>query len=131
MARRGKALAGLATLAVLVALAVFALRHGSTPPADNAGPPETDEHLRELRLRVEREAAADAAARNYRPKVAGRLDDLTALAADILRGLPGVAEVEVPVRPKWPSTRSRPEGDSRSDAHKVRQHRVDCAPPRA
>lgn len=64
----------------------------------------SDERLRELRSRVEREAARDEAA-GYLPATAGRIDDLAVPPEGILRGLPGVAAVDVAVRPAKPARR--------------------------
>jgi hypothetical protein len=52
----------------------------------------------------QREASANAVA-DYAPKVPGRLDDLTAPVADLLRELPGVVQVEALVSPAKPTRR--------------------------
>lgn len=60
------------------------------PVPPTQGPPNT--------LEVEVQDACQANEQivtDYGPKVAGRIDDLAAPAADILRQLPGVADVEV------------------------------------
>jgi hypothetical protein len=106
MTKRGRALAVLLAAAALVALAAVALRNRFQPGEDDAESQVSEERLCKLRLRIEREAAAvDATVEAYRPKVAGRLDDLTSPAEDLLRGLPGVAEVERLVTPKKPTRR--------------------------
>jgi hypothetical protein len=58
----------------------------------------------EQQIEPQRKASAQAVAA-YTPKLAGRLDDLTVPAADLLRQLPGVAEVEVLVRAAKPAHR--------------------------
>jgi hypothetical protein len=57
------------------------------------------------RQAAEQREATDAAVRSYAPRAKDRLDDLTAPAADLLRQLPGVAEVEVLVGAPRPARR--------------------------
>lgn len=100
MARPGRSVVMLLVGAAVLALAAFAVRYWSDTPGGNAVQPVTDAHLADLRQRIDREAAAaDDAVASYRPRQAGRLDDLTVPVDDIFRGLPGVVAVEVPVRP--------------------------------
>jgi hypothetical protein len=47
----------------------------------------------------------DKAVADYVPKVRGRIDDLTAPVAEILRQLPGVASVDQPLKPAHPTDR--------------------------
>ena len=92
--------------AFLLAVAAFAIRKWSRPIADKSVPQVSDARLHELRLRGERETAAAAAAvEEYHPCEPGRLDELSFHAADILRSLPGVLEVEWLVAPAKPSRR--------------------------
>ena len=92
--------------AFLLVVAAFAFRNWSRPLADHANPRVSDARLRELRLRSERDStAADAAVEAYHSHVPGRLDDVSIPAEDILRGLPGVLEVERLVAPAKPSRR--------------------------
>jgi hypothetical protein len=68
--------------------------------------PSTEERIRRLAEEVERQRQGSAAAvAAYAPKVVGRLDDLRANAAAILRQLPGVARVEVLVAVPKPTHR--------------------------
>jgi hypothetical protein len=68
--------------------------------------PAVEGHILRLERQVEsqRNASAQAVA-DYAPKLAGRLDDLTIPAANLLRQLPGVADVEVLVRVEKPTHR--------------------------
>lgn len=88
----------------LAALALFVSRHRPV----EVGPPRvvSDERLADLRSRVERELTrGDEAWGTYHPATKGCIDDLDAPAEDILRGLPGVVAVDVPVRTAEPSRR--------------------------
>src|SRR3954469_23135047 len=84
-----------AVLAVLPGLVTGCSRGEESRPAEN--------RLSQLEAEVgrQREASAKAVA-EYAPKVPGRLDDLTLPAADLLRQLPGVVEVEALVSPARP-----------------------------
>jgi hypothetical protein len=68
--------------------------------------PAAEDRILRLERQVEpqRKASAQAVA-GYAPKLAGRLDDLAVPAADLLRQLPGVADVEVLVRVAKPTHR--------------------------
>jgi len=66
----------------------------------NHAPPASTPKLADLQAQVERQRrVSDQAVASYTPRVAGRIDDLSVPAADLLRQLPGVAEVEVLVAP--------------------------------
>jgi hypothetical protein len=68
--------------------------------------PSVDERIAGLLHQVDRQKwASPMAIRDYKPKLTGRLDDLANPAADILRQLPGVVDVEVLVQPKSPTHR--------------------------
>jgi hypothetical protein len=85
-------------LAALACAAAGCSRAPESPPAE--------ERLSRLEGEAERQRDASAkAAADYAPKVPGRLDDLTAPAADLLRQLPGVVEVEALVSPARPTRR--------------------------
>jgi hypothetical protein len=85
------------------------------PPPDRPGPypPDPTEALRPLQARVAalkarvdaEHAAADAAVARYSPAQPARLDDLSAPAADVLRGLPFVERVDVALRARRPRCR--------------------------
>jgi hypothetical protein len=87
-----------AVLAALACATAGCSSGGESQPAEG--------RLSRLQAEVERhrEASAKAAA-DYAPKVKGRLDDLAAPAADLLRQLPGVVEVEALVSPAKPTRR--------------------------
>lgn len=83
---------------LLVILGLGCSRGGSGPMPSS--PSE------KIAQQVEQERQSSAAAVDaYIPKVKGHIDDLAAPAADILRQLPGVAEVEVLVRAPKPTHR--------------------------
>jgi hypothetical protein len=101
MSRSSKITVVLLSGAAVVLAAAFLPRPWLRSPIDGESPPVTDERLRELRLRIEREvAAADEAIEAYRTGTDGHLDDLALPAEDVLRGLPGVAWVERLVVPE-------------------------------
>jgi hypothetical protein len=87
-----------AVLAALAGAAAGCSRGEESRPAEG--------RLSRLQAEVERQREASAkAAADYAPKVKGPLDDLTAPAADLLRQLPGVVEVEALVSPAKPTRR--------------------------
>lgn len=95
----------LISAATFVALALVAFRR-NRPIESNPAQVVSDDRLAELRLRVEREnASARQAIDAYRPTRAGRIDDFAVMPEEILRGLPGVVAVDVPVRPPKPVRR--------------------------
>jgi hypothetical protein len=71
--------------------------------------PETatiGDRIKQLERQVEHERhSSEQAVKTYVPKAAGKLDDLTTPAGDILRELPGVADVEVLVKAPKPTHR--------------------------
>jgi hypothetical protein len=100
--------AGLAGLAGVVALAVWLLVWpGSQPPQQQPdGPAPIKTRIPELTaLAAEVQAEAEAAAANYTPKLVGNVADLSLPAADILKQLPGVEQVETLVAVAKPAGR--------------------------
>jgi hypothetical protein len=71
--------------------------------------PETatiGDRIKQLEQQVEHERhSSEQAVKTYVPKAAGKLDDLTTPAGDILRELPGVADVEILVKAQKPTHR--------------------------
>jgi hypothetical protein len=71
--------------------------------------PETatiGDRIKQLEQQVEHERhSSEHTAKTYVPKAAGKLDDLTTPAGDILREVPGVADVEVLVKAPKPTHR--------------------------
>jgi len=64
------------------------------------------DHQRDLRkLIAEQEVESARGVANYQPKATPRIDDLAISAADILRALPGVVQVEVLVKVEKPTSR--------------------------
>jgi hypothetical protein len=101
--RRGTAVLVLAILAGSVGLAVllYGNRQNDSPP-----PIKTEDRiprLKELVANQEKESTQAVAA--YRPKTPARIDDLDISVLDLLRHLPGVAEVEVGVKAEKPACR--------------------------
>jgi len=77
-------------IASLVVVAIACSKNKDEPPT------QTEERIHQLEQQVEQEKlTTQAAVESYVPKLQGRIDDLAAPAADILRQLPGVADVEV------------------------------------
>jgi hypothetical protein len=69
----------------------------------------TPARIAKLKQRIAKEKAeAEDAVNRYAPAAPGMIDDLTTPAAEMLRGLPGVARVDVARvrRPAWRITRS-------------------------
>jgi hypothetical protein len=104
VAKRSLAVLLLAATGVVVVAAAFRFLHragqeGSTLRA-------TQDRVERLRGQLEQaEKDAALAVERYRPDQAVRLDDLAADAATLLRGLPGVARVEVAVKAERPTAR--------------------------
>jgi hypothetical protein len=68
--------------------------------------PAPENRIRQLEQQVEQERLTSKdAVDSYVPKLHGRIDDLSAPAAAILRQLPGVADVEVLVAGRKPTRR--------------------------
>jgi hypothetical protein len=92
--RRGTAVPVLALLAGFFALVWLpGNRQASSPPAKSE-----DRIPRLTRLVAEQEEESAQAVASYQPKTQARIDDLGISVVDLLRQLPGVAQVEVGVR---------------------------------
>jgi len=87
---------------IIIASALTATLGCSRPP--DIAP--TVEQLKSLKASIieQRIAAADGVD-SYRPKAPDKIEDITSPAVDILRSLPGVVAVEIPLAAKKPAQR--------------------------
>jgi hypothetical protein len=97
MKRKGAILAG---LVALLAGAVFVYVNSLSPAA------KIEDRVQKLKkLIAEQEAESAHAVAEYTPKTQARIDDLDAHVDDLLRHLPGVAQVELALAAKKPKAR--------------------------
>jgi hypothetical protein len=100
--RQRTALPVLALLAGFVALVwMYGNRQSSSPPSAK----DEDRIPKLTKLVADQEEESSQAVNNYQPKTQARLDDLGISVDDLLRRLPGVAQVEVGVRAEKPTCR--------------------------
>jgi hypothetical protein len=100
--RRRTALPVLALLAGFVALLwMYGNHQSSSPPSAK----DEDRIPKLTKLVADQEEESAQAVKNYQPKSQARIDDLGNSVDDLLRRLPGVAQVEVGVRAEKPTCR--------------------------
>jgi|GEM_PF-1343031 len=88
-----------------VALA-FWLKGNSGSPTSSPSPVTTEDRIPKLKKQIAgQEAESSEAVAKYAPTIKTRIDDLGLPVGDLLRGLPGVVQVEVGVAAKKPTSR--------------------------
>ena len=88
-----------------VALA-FWLKGRSGSPTSSLAPVTTEDRIPKLKKQIaEQEDESAQAVAKYAPAIKTRIDDLDSPVVDLLRGLPGVVQVEVGVAAKKPTSR--------------------------
>lgn len=88
-----------------VALA-FWLKGRSGSPTSSPAPVTTEDRIPKLKKQIaEQEEESAQAVAKYAPAIKTRIDDLDSPVVDLLRGLPGIVQVEVGVAVKKPTSR--------------------------
>jgi uncharacterized lipoprotein YajG len=92
---------------IVVVVVLYDNRQNSSPPRFTSPAPFKNENrIRQLtNLVADQDQRSGQAVANYRPRNQPRLDDLDIDAADLLRQLPGVVQVEVRLQVEEPACR--------------------------
>src|SRR4051794_26741734 len=90
-----------------VALA-FWLKGNSGSPTSSPSPVVTEDRIPKFKKQIaEQEVESAEAAAKYAPTIKARIDDFDSPLVELVRGLPGVVQVEVGVTAKKPTRRLR------------------------